>query len=408
MTSQAFLGLTVACARCHDHKFDPISQRDYYALSGIFQSTQTCYGTLPGVVQNLNPSPLVELPSSAHEPSAMPKLPPERRKALEDQLAELIKERDALTMEGNFTMKGIRTRTLLAMLRFRLASFQPDGTPRSYAMGVRERFEPLDSPLYTRGELESPGEVVPRGLIRLAGSTRPASGGIKGSGRRELAQWIASRENPLTARVMVNRVWLHLFGRGLVATPDNFGAAGQPPDHPELLDSLAVTFMDQGWSVKQLIRQIVLSRAYQLASSYDPKNFEADPDNTLVWRMSKKRLEAEAIRDAILCASGRLILEPPIGSAVARAGEGFAGPNRGFDQDAQDLHRAVYLPVVRDQVSESLALFDFADPSLVTGDRATTSGPSQALYLMNNPFVLRQAEAAAQRLRSSAEATKTA
>ena len=132
---------------------------------------------------------------------------------------------------------------------------------------------------------------------------------------------------------MVNRVWLHLFGRGLVATPDNFGAAGQPPSHPELLDSLAVTFMDQGWSVKELIRQIVLSRAYQLASSHDARNFEADPDNTLVWRMSKKRLEAEAIRDAVLCASGRLIVEPPVGSAVAQAGEGLAGPNRRFNQD---------------------------------------------------------------------------
>jgi hypothetical protein len=200
---------------------------------------------------------------------------------------------------------------------------------------------------------------------------------------------------------MVNRVWLHLFGRGLVATPDNFGAAGQPPDHPELLDSLAVTFMDQGWSVKRLIRQIVLSRAYQLASSHDPKNFEADPDNTQVWRMSKKRLEAEAIRDAILSTSGRLVVEPPVGSAVAQAGEGVAGPNRRFNQDAQDLHRAVYLPVVRDQIPDSLAIFDFADPSLVTGDRASTSGPSQALYLMNNPFIIRQAEAAATRLRSS-------
>ena len=400
VTGQAFLGLTVACARCHDHKFDPISQRDYYALSGVFQSTQTCYGTLPGVVQNLNPSPLIELPASAHEPSAVPKLSAERRKALEDQIAGLIKERDALTMEGNFALMGIRTRTLLAMLRFRLESFQPDGTPRSYAMGVRERFEPLDSPLYTRGELESPGEVVPRGMIRLASSTRPTSS-TRGSGRLELAQWLSSRQNSLTARVLVNRVWLHLFGRGLVATPDNFGAAGQPPDHPELLDSLAVSFMDQGWSIKRLIRQIVLSRAYRLASTHDSKNFEADPDNALVWRMGKKRLEAEAIRDAILCASGRLIVEPPVGSPVAKAGEGVAGPNRGFNQDGQDFHRAVYLPVVRDQVPDSLAIFDFADPSLVSGDRPSTSGPTQALYLMNNPFVLRQAEAAAERLRSA-------
>ena len=315
-------------------------------------------------------------------------------------MAELVKTRDALTMEENFTMKGIRTRTLLAMLRFRLASYQPDGTPRAYAMGVRERFEPIDSPLLARGELESPGESVPRGLIELAGSKISAAV-VNGSGRLELAQWVASRQNPLTARVMANRVWLHLFGRGLVATPDDFGAAGQAPDHPELLDTLAVSFMDHGWSVKQLIRQIVLSRAYQLASTHDARNFEADPDDVLVWRMSKKRLEAEAVRDAVLCASGELIVEPPVGSAVALAGEGVVGPNRRFNQDGQNLHRAVYLPVVRDQVPESLAIFDFPDPSLVTGQRARTSGPSQALYLMNNPFVIRQAEAAGQRVRSS-------
>ena len=243
-------------------------------------------------------------------------------------------------------------------------------------------------------------------VARRVGSPRAHRvGGVENLCRRrqrerpaQLAQWVASRQNPLTARVMANRVWLHLFGRGLVATPDDFGAAGQAPDHPELLDTLAVSFMDHGWSVKQLIRQIVLSRAYQLASTHDARNFEADPDDVLVWRMSKKRLEAEAVRDAVLCASGELIVEPPVGSAVALAGEGVVGPNRRFNQDGQNLHRAVYLPVVRDQVPESLAIFDFPDPSLVTGQRARTSGPSQALYLMNNPFVIRQAEAAGQRV----------
>ena len=157
----------------------------------------------------------------------------------------------------------------------------------------------------------------------------------KGSGRRELAEQLAGRDNPLTARVMVNRIWLHLFGRGLVPTPDNFGAAGQRPSHPELLDTLAVSFMDEGWSVKKLIRRIVLSRAYQLASTHDAHCFEVDPDNTLIWRMSPRRLEAEALRDAVLAISGRLDLEPPVGSAVARAGEGPAGPARGFNDDSR-------------------------------------------------------------------------
>ena len=201
----------------------------------------------------------------------------------------------------------------------------PDGTPRTYAMGVRERFEPLNSPLYVRGELDQPGERVPRGFVQVLSRGTP-SAITKGSGRRELAERLAARDNPLTARVMVNRIWLHLFGRGLVPTPDNFGAAGQTPSHPELLDALAVSFMDESWSVKKLIRRIVLSRAYQLGSTHDAHSFEVDPDNTLIWRMSPRRLEAEALRDAVLAISGQLDLEPPVGSAVARAGEGPARP----------------------------------------------------------------------------------
>lgn len=192
-----------------------------------------------------------------------------------------------------------------------------------------------------------------------------------------------------------------MFGRGLVPTPDNFGAAGRPPSHPELLDTLAGDFMADGWSVKRLIRRIVLSRAYGLDSAHDPRNFEADPDNALVWRMSKRRLEAEAVRDALLFVGGRLALEPPVGSAVARTGEGLTFFLRLNGLDAADTHRSVYLPVVRDQVHESLALFDFADPSLVTGERATTTGPAQALYFLNCPFVARQAEALGERVRAA-------
>ena len=291
----------------------------------------------------------------------MPRLTPERRVELEAQLADLIQARDALTQPENFTPKGFQTRARLAMLRFRLASYRPDGTPRNYAMGAVERFEAVDSPLYVRGELEHPAEATPRGLVQVLskGKPRPIQ---HGSGRLELAHWLADRGNPLTARVMVNRVWLHLFGQGLVPTPDNFGASGQPPSHPELLDSLALTFMDQKWSIKALIRQVVLSRTYQLASTHDARNFEADPDNTLLWRMTPRRIEAEALRDAVLAVSGKLELEPPVGSVVAVAGEGLAGPFRNFNQDGQHFHRAVYLPVVRDQLAESLTLFDFGRP----------------------------------------------
>ncbi len=305
---------------------------------------------------------------------------------MEDRLAALVRERDAIPPGEANRDRLRRANSMLSTLRYRLLIDRPGGTPRAFAMGVRERDEAVDSPLYARGELDQPGEVVPRGLVRVLCDESPAPIAA-GSGRRELADWLASPANPLTARVIVNRVWLHLFGRGLVPTPDNFGAAGQRPSHPELLDTLAVDFMADGWSIKRLIRRIVLSRAYGLDSSHDPHNFEADPDNALVWRMSKRRLEAEALRDALLFVSGRLATEPPVGSAVARTGEGLAFFLRVAGLDASDPHRSVYLPVVRDEVLESLALFDFADPSLVTGERATTTGPAQALYFMNGPFV---------------------
>jgi cytochrome c553 len=396
-TTRAFLGLTVACARCHDHKMDPISQRDYYALSGIFRSTQTCSGTLARVFPNFNASPLIELPVGAGVSSAVPKLTADQRAALEQRVAAMVRERDAIPpSEANRDCLR-RVNSLLAMSRYRLATDRPDGPPRAFAMGVRERDEIIDSPLYARGELDQPRAVVPRGLVRVLCAETPAPI-TAGSGRRELAHWLASPANPLTARVIVNRVWLHLFDRGLVPTPDNFGAAGRPPSHPELLDTLAVDFMADGWSIKRLIRRIVLSRAYGLDSAHDPHNFEADPDNALVWRMSKRRLEAEAVRDALLFVGGRLTVAPPVGSAVALTGEGYAFFLRVAAIDAADTHRAVYLPVVRDQVLESLALFDFADPSLVTSERATTTSPAQALYFLNSPFVIRQAEALAERV----------
>jgi hypothetical protein len=399
-TTRAFLGLTVACARCHDHKTDPILQRDYYALSGIFRSTQTCSGTLAGVFPNFNASPLIELPAGADVPAAVPTLTAAQRASLAERVAALVRERDGIPPGEANRDRMRRVNSQLAVVRYRLAIDRADAPPRAFAMGVRERDEVIDSPLYARGELDQPRGVVSRGLVRVLCAEPPAPI-TTGSGRRELADWLASPANPLTARVMVNRVWLHLFGRGLVPTPDNFGASGQRPSHPELLDTLAVDFMADGWSVKKLIRRIALSRAYGLDSTHDPRNFEADPDNALVWRMSKRRLEAEAVRDALLFVGGRLAPEPPAGSAVARSGEGYALFLRVAGLDAVDTHRSVYLPVVRDQVVESLALFDFADPSLVTGERATTTSPAQALYFMNSPFVVRQAESLAERVRAA-------
>jgi hypothetical protein len=222
------------------------------------------------------------------------------------------------------------------------------------------------------------------------------------SGRLQLAQWLTHPEHPLTARVMVNRIWRHLIGAGLVRTTDAFGADGEPPSHPELLDFLAKRFVESGWSVKTLVRDIVQSATYQQASTYRAEAFVKDPDNRLLWRAHKRRLEAEVIRDAMLAVSGRLDLNRRPGSLTA-ALSSHAVSLIGFDPKLPpDLdgsrHRSVYLPALRESLPDALALFDFAEPSLVIGDRDVTNVPMQALYLMNGPFVQEQAAALAERL----------
>jgi hypothetical protein len=403
-TFQAFQGLTVACARCHDHKFDPIPQKDYYAVAGIFRSTETCYGT-PRIFQNNHASTLIDLPKGAGVTIPLEPLTAERRTAIEKQIKDARESMTTATGQNAF-LQRILTQSRITQLQSQLALYESDGTPKPVAVGVREGRLPADARLYVRGEVAQPGETVKRGFPQVLTTKQPSIG--RSSGRKELADFIAAKDNPLTARVMANRVWLHLIGRGIVPTPDNFGASGLPPSHPQLLDYLANTFAENGWSVKKLVKTVVLTRAYRLGSQYDEKNFEADPDNVLVWRMPKRRLEAEAIRDAMLAVAGRLESSPPKGSSVARSGEGnvgfrFRGGAGGGDSATTDTHRTVYLPIVRDQVPEVLTVFDFPDPSLIIGERPTTTIPAQSLYLMNNPFVIRQAEGMADRLLASGD-----
>ena len=391
--TQAFLGLTVACARCHDHKFDPIPQRDYYALAGIFRSTETLFGTTLVIQNNRRTTELLELPAGANPPVIGQRLSPDARADLERQLESMQARQREIARGGRQATQGnaeyLRRQAQVHLLEARLANFGADGKPRPLAMAARDRRQPADSPLYTRGEPDAPGEVVPRGLpqVLVAGDGRVRS---RGSGRLELAEFLGSDRNPLTARVWVNRVWLHLFGQGLVPTPDNFGASGTPPTNQPLLDALAVQFMADGWSTKRLVRRLVLTRAYGLASAYDARNQEIDPENALVWRAANRRLDAEGLRDAMLVVAGKLDAAPPVGSLVAGVGDGPSAVMLRFGQQIDRLNvRSVYLPVVRDHLPDALAAFDFAEPSLVTGQRATTSVPSQSLYLMNSPFVIR-------------------
>jgi hypothetical protein len=257
-----------------------------------------------------------------------------------------------------------------------------------------------DSQLYERGEIAHPVKAVTRGFPRVI----EVKAGVpkKESGRLEFAQWLTSRENPLTARVMANRVWRHLFGTGIVRTVDNFGFSGERPSHPELLDHLALKFMDGGWSVKALVREIVLSRTYREASTYRSDTFEKDPDNRLLWRANKRRLDAEVIRDSMLAVSGLLDTSRLRGSIVADLdGQSISliGFNAKIPSDLDGSHhRSVYLPVLRDHLPDVLEHFDFATPTLVTGDRDVTNVPLQALYLLNGAFVQEQARALALRV----------
>ena len=440
--SQGMLGMTIACARCHDHKFDPIPQRDYYAMAGIFLSTDTRYGTAAGL-QNRHPTKPIELPTGAALPKVALSLSAEERARKETQLAALKKERDEMIAErqkarraGTQDQNGARALRLISQvgeLEAELSSFDTSGQPKALAVGVLDRPAPgtaagfggtlregirsqvfgraaafrtiTDSPLFARGEPDKPGEKVPRGFVSALSTGAAPVIPAKTSGRRELAEWIVAPENPLTARVLANRVWHWLFGRGIVESVDNFGTSGQPPTNAALLDHLALGLRDGGWSVKKLIREIVLSRTYQLGSAFDEKSFATDPENTLVWRMSKRRLDAECIRDAILATSQQLQLQPPIGSPVALAGDGpVSRPRRGGSDvaiNAATNVRSVYLPIIRNLLPEALDAFDFAEPSLVTGARETTNVPSQALFLLNSEFVATQARLLGQRVVAS-------
>lgn len=262
---------------------------------------------------------------------------------------------------------------------------QPD-----MAMAVKESAEPQDCRICIRGSSEHLGAVVPRGFLSVCTSSPP---GIPDgqSGRLQLAQWLADSKNPLTARVMVNRVWQHLFGVGIVRTVDNFGKQGELPSHPELLDFLASRFVDDGWSVKRLVRAIVLSHAYRLSSVEDAQAAKVDVEDRLLWRARRRRLEAEPLRDAMLWCNGQLDGRLG-GSSVAHLGErAIDNTSQGSIDTETSVRRAMYLPIIRNELPQMLAVFDVADADVSTGQRDTTTVATQALYLMNSPFALEQA-----------------
>ncbi len=326
--TRGVLGLTVACARCHDHKYDPISQKDYYALAGVIASTD--YAEAPLVPPEVVKEAEAKLTAEQKKNKVRPKYP----------LVHALKDASPVTMK-----------------------------------------------VHLRGNPQTLGEEAPRRFVEvLDPECRPFR---KGSGRLELAEAIASKDNPLTARVLVNRVWRHHFGSGIVRTPSNFGALGERPTHPELLDHLATRFVASGWSLKKLHREMMLSSAYQLGSAFRAENHAADPENRLLWRMNRRRLEVEAWRDAMLAAAGTL--DRTLGGPASS----LADPN--------NRRRTLYGSVSRHDLDNLLRLFDFPDPNITSGERSVTTVPLQQLFVLNSEFMARNARALVARLTTAGD-----
>jgi hypothetical protein len=556
---RSFLGMTLGCARCHDHKFDPIPTRDYYALAGILRSTKTlknytdnvahwidtplpfegaeearlvelekttaavekeiallkdqlrdagsvalrrkkhlAAGDLPGVVvDDADAQKVGNWKSSSRFPPFIgggylhdenqgrgektltfsPKLPvagryevrvafsggPGRAERVpatvlhadgEDlvyfkQTTEALDGLQFATIgtwrfesggqnfvmisnagaEGYVTVDAVQflpaeagmpdmpaqkvseeengLRSRLAEMEKKLKEIRKAGGPsRPEVMSVAEDEKPEDARIHIRGSIRNLGAVVPRGFIQAA-SRGPVPEISKGqSGRLQLARWITSRDNPLTARVLVNRVWHWLFGAGLVRTTDNFGSTGETPSHPDLLDELAVRFMEDGWNLKRLVREMVLSRTYRLDSQAVRKH-DKDPDNRLLSRMNRKRLDAECIRDAMLAAAGTMDASfggPNVGGATKVDSNDQKVQNLEYAFTFDDTRRSVYTAAFRNVRHPLFEVFDFADINQPISQRTTSTVATQALFLMNHPKVIEQARAAAGRVLEEADA----
>jgi len=538
---KAFLGQTIGCARCHDHKFDPIPARDYYAMAGILRNTRTVTnanvsgwlevplpvppdqeaalrahetavaalqkqiktakdaakgatsradatapaiiapGALPGIVvdsaqaravgtwkhsqfskhyigdgywhddnkdkagKTLTFAPELPRPGRyevrfAYEPGAtrservpvtvfhadgetLVHVNERETPPLDDRFVSLGTFRfetngfasalvanegttgfvtaDAVQFLFEDTELGARPPSAIAAtsgagtapsvkdMEDKLKKLQASGPKRPRALSVIEEDKIEDAFIHIRGSPHNPGAIVPRGFLTFGRPVAQQALPAGESGRRQLADWIASKSNPLTARVYVNRLWQWLIGEGLVRTVDNFGTTGEAASHPELLDYLAARLMEQGWSTKRLIQEIVLSHTYQLSSARSPS--DADPGNRLLAHAHRRRLAAEPLRDAILFVSGQLQLDPPRGPTYS------AGLNADFGFLSEDTHRSVYLPVFRNALPQLFEAFDFPPSSMVTGRREVSTVPTQALFLLNHPWMQAQSRAAALR-----------
>jgi len=379
VTTKAFLGLTVTCARCHDHKFDPVSIKDYYSLYGVFANTSQ-----PSVLPTLQTS----LPKTSDYLDYL-----EKSAALDKRADELKREQAELRVATKAAggkakaavaridpQKRQQLQRLERELQRDITNLEADhpGAP-ARANAMEDVARPRDYPVLLRGEASNKGDVVPRRFLEvLSPEPKRRAEWREGSGRWQLALAIADPKNPLTARVIVNRIWQQHWGRGFVDTPDDLGNMASPPTHPELLDWLAATFVENKWSLKSLHKLIVMSAAYRQSSLNNPRSAEIDPDNRLLWRYNLRRMDFEELHDSLLAITGELDRKHG-GKPVPIGSQAFA------------KRRAVYTMIDRTNTPELLTQFDFPSPDVVTGRRYETTVPQQALFMMNSPMIIETA-----------------
>ena len=459
----AFLGMTLGCARCHDHKFDPVGLNDYYGIAGILRSSPSTHKIPFGVWSSLNTTELPETPEQladrkkieAQHAEKLSSLNKEQQQLTEakqrivDQLAtldrteaeqnELVAVKQPPASDTQIVTAKVeqtqpepdasepmpdkeslaKQRDEIAEKIKKLASeiqhaeFFASKVPKAFAM--RDGEHPADMPVYIRGNPYAPGAVMSRSALRVASWEKFPEIPAGQSGRLQLADWLADDRNPLTARVTVNRIWQKLFGEGLVRSVDYFGTRGEVPSHPELLDHLANRFMRNNWSQKQLIRSLVLSRTYRMRSTNNMTAMQIDPENKLLWRMNPQRLDAEAIRDSALAISGELIKSQGGPSlvlenventgALVQSGVNPPNYNHRKPRPSQEFERTIYLPVMRTGfpgADRIRSYFDFVDPAQIAGKREQSVVPTQSLFLMNNDFFRRRSRSMVEQLLASA------
>ncbi len=425
-TSQAFMALTLNCARCHDHKIDPLTQKDYYSMVALLRDV-TSYADRGDQTSN-NQLDLVEEIGKRYEQLQSERKETEKQiRKIEQAAIVKMEATDQRATEGDGRKKVLHEKLQqhvdeatwaeyekLKTIEKELSERQRDLPPRERVLGLAKcDVEPPVTHVLTRGSPHAEADEVQPAFPKLLGggvpNLQPAAPGARSAGRRKLlADWLTSKDNWMTSRVIVNRVWLYYFGRGIVRSPNNFGLMGETPTHPELLDYLAWDLMEHGWSLKRLHRMILLSNTYRMSSAADAKSLAQDPRNDLFWRQNVRRLSAEQLRDTVLAVTGQLNEQQygesmyPTLSAEVLASQSRPGSGWEKSADADQARRSVYIHVKRSLAVPMLSAFDFPDTDTTCEARFLTTQPGQALSMLNSDWMQEQAAALLRRVQREA------